>query len=444
MYLLITTVASFEVTEPAPFNLTYNTEPDGSYTYTYTTENFAKTETRNREGKVLGGYSYVDDNGVIQKVRYIADERGFQFFGTNLPQGVTVGIRDAQNVLDATAQQFVDKHRFEAFPPTTNAVPALQQVVVHLHPGEHHEVVKTPPVILGERRPVLPLVIPEDPDDVKLVKAHHLAEVARLTQEHLNAVAKQKEVEAPLKPVEAPLDPAQAERIKAYHQAEIDRVTKEHLAAVVKQQHVDASSKPHQKPAEPINVPEDPEDIKAIKAHHLAEVARITQEHLNAVAKQQAVNARQRRAVDDPITAYHLAEVDRVTKEHFAAVERQKELDTFGTADYLFPTPGTRRKREDKEKYPTPPMLLRPTPAPTRASEAPSTNPPEVKRRPHKKPASQPNKPVHPPKKPTKAVSTPTTPTKHIPHQAKPAKLASKPGKPASILSKLASSETCF
>ena len=44
----------------------------------------SKQETRNA-GVVTGEYSYVDANGILQTVRYVADDNGFRVQATNLP-----------------------------------------------------------------------------------------------------------------------------------------------------------------------------------------------------------------------------------------------------------------------------------------------------------------------------------------------------------------------
>ena len=44
----------------------------------------SKQETRNA-GVVTGEYSYVDANGILQTVKYIADDNGFRVQATNLP-----------------------------------------------------------------------------------------------------------------------------------------------------------------------------------------------------------------------------------------------------------------------------------------------------------------------------------------------------------------------
>lgn len=59
----------------------------GQYTYGYADGNSAKTETRAADGSTVGGYSYVDGNGLVQSVKYHADALGFRVAATNLPVG---------------------------------------------------------------------------------------------------------------------------------------------------------------------------------------------------------------------------------------------------------------------------------------------------------------------------------------------------------------------
>ena len=56
----------------------------GQYEYSYTGDTSAKTESRSLDGTTRGAYSYIDANGLLQQVHYIADgkmERAFK----NLP-----------------------------------------------------------------------------------------------------------------------------------------------------------------------------------------------------------------------------------------------------------------------------------------------------------------------------------------------------------------------
>jgi len=57
----------------------------GSYSFGYQDTNSVRQETKTADGTVSGEYQYVDSDGLIQAVQYIADEAGFRVAGTNLP-----------------------------------------------------------------------------------------------------------------------------------------------------------------------------------------------------------------------------------------------------------------------------------------------------------------------------------------------------------------------
>ena len=57
----------------------------GRYEYSYTGDTSAKTESRELDGTTRGAYSYIDANGLLQQVHYIADRGGFRVLATNLP-----------------------------------------------------------------------------------------------------------------------------------------------------------------------------------------------------------------------------------------------------------------------------------------------------------------------------------------------------------------------
>merc|ERR1712083_88312 len=57
----------------------------GNLNYGYANINSHKQEVGNTYGGVTGGYSYVDANGVLQTVRYIADGLGFRVEDSRLP-----------------------------------------------------------------------------------------------------------------------------------------------------------------------------------------------------------------------------------------------------------------------------------------------------------------------------------------------------------------------
>merc|ERR1712170_142406 len=58
----------------------------GQFSFGYQNINSAKSETRDAFGVTRGSYQYVDANGVLQTVNYIADPvNGFRVAGTNIP-----------------------------------------------------------------------------------------------------------------------------------------------------------------------------------------------------------------------------------------------------------------------------------------------------------------------------------------------------------------------
>jgi len=57
----------------------------GNLQYGYSNINAVKHEVGNAYGGVTGGYSYVDANGALQRVEYIADGAGFRVADSRLP-----------------------------------------------------------------------------------------------------------------------------------------------------------------------------------------------------------------------------------------------------------------------------------------------------------------------------------------------------------------------
>merc|ERR1739838_391072 len=57
----------------------------GNLNYGYANINSVKQEVGNTYGGVSGGYSYVDANGELQQVQYIADGAGFRVADSRLP-----------------------------------------------------------------------------------------------------------------------------------------------------------------------------------------------------------------------------------------------------------------------------------------------------------------------------------------------------------------------
>ncbi|XP_044255198.1 cuticle protein 6-like [Tribolium madens] len=53
--------------------------------FSYNTGNVVREESRDVDGVTRGFYDYLDPNGIIQHVEYIADSKGFRVRATNLP-----------------------------------------------------------------------------------------------------------------------------------------------------------------------------------------------------------------------------------------------------------------------------------------------------------------------------------------------------------------------
>merc|ERR1719297_293619 len=64
----------------------YHAQDDaGQYSFGYNDGSSVKQEVKTADGVVRGAYSYVDSDGIVQTVNYIADAMGFRVGATNLP-----------------------------------------------------------------------------------------------------------------------------------------------------------------------------------------------------------------------------------------------------------------------------------------------------------------------------------------------------------------------
>ena len=71
---------------PAPSTQFHAQDEFGQFSFGYAGGPSAKTEARNAFGVTTGSYQYVDANGLLQTVNYVADPvNGFRVAGTNLP-----------------------------------------------------------------------------------------------------------------------------------------------------------------------------------------------------------------------------------------------------------------------------------------------------------------------------------------------------------------------
>jgi len=75
------------VAAPAVTSSQYHAQDElGQYSYGYAGGPSAKSEVKTADGITRGAYSYVDANGLVQQVNYVADPiNGFRVAATNLP-----------------------------------------------------------------------------------------------------------------------------------------------------------------------------------------------------------------------------------------------------------------------------------------------------------------------------------------------------------------------
>ena len=87
-----------EWSSDAPSSQFHAQDEFGQFSFGYENINSAKTETKDAFGVTRGSYQYVDANGIVQTVNYIADDiNGFRVAGTNIP----VAVAAAQPVAPA-------------------------------------------------------------------------------------------------------------------------------------------------------------------------------------------------------------------------------------------------------------------------------------------------------------------------------------------------------
>jgi Insect cuticle protein len=79
----------------------------GQYHYGYSSPLSSKDELKTFDGVTRGGYSYVDSNGELQTVAYVADGLGFRVAATNLPVAAkAVDIPDSPEIAEEKRKLF--------------------------------------------------------------------------------------------------------------------------------------------------------------------------------------------------------------------------------------------------------------------------------------------------------------------------------------------------
>merc|ERR1712026_198368 len=120
-------VVPVAVASPEPSQ--YHAQDDfGQYSFGYSDGNSVRQEVKTADGVIRGAYSYVDSDGIVQTVNYIADGLGFRVGATNLPV----------HEVDAPAAAPVAVAAAPAVAPVAAAAPVAQvaspQVVQAYHP----------------------------------------------------------------------------------------------------------------------------------------------------------------------------------------------------------------------------------------------------------------------------------------------------------------------
>ncbi|XP_031844761.1 uncharacterized protein LOC116432285 [Nomia melanderi] len=77
----------------------YQNTRTGEHAYSYAGGPSAKEEIKDAAGVTRGSYSYVDANGILQSVFYVADDNGFRVAATDLPTDDNVSLEPATHVL---------------------------------------------------------------------------------------------------------------------------------------------------------------------------------------------------------------------------------------------------------------------------------------------------------------------------------------------------------
>ena len=93
------------VVPASPIQTQYHAQDEyGQYKFGFADPNSARTEVKTADGTVRGHYNYVDDQGKIQTVHYIADHLGFRTVSSNLPvqtYDLPIAVVDTPEVIAA-------------------------------------------------------------------------------------------------------------------------------------------------------------------------------------------------------------------------------------------------------------------------------------------------------------------------------------------------------
>merc|ERR1712061_749891 len=104
-------VVAAPVVQAAPVDTTgsqYHAQDEfGQYSFGYNDPNSVRQEVKTADGVIRGAYRYVDADGKIQTVEYIADAGGFRVAATNLPVHDVGVVVDTPEVAAAKASHAI-------------------------------------------------------------------------------------------------------------------------------------------------------------------------------------------------------------------------------------------------------------------------------------------------------------------------------------------------
>lgn len=92
------------LSSPFPVYHQFQDTKTGVHAYSYAGGPSAKEEIRDADGVTRGSYSYVDANGILQSVYYVADEHGFRVAATDLPSDDNLNLETAHILVARNAK----------------------------------------------------------------------------------------------------------------------------------------------------------------------------------------------------------------------------------------------------------------------------------------------------------------------------------------------------
>ncbi|XP_039749213.1 larval cuticle protein 1-like [Pararge aegeria] len=101
-FVAVAAAAAVDYVQPQVIRSESDQSPDGSYSYSFESDDGTKRQETaevkqalDEEGKpqnvlfVRGFYSYIDNEGNVQEIRYVADDQGFHPEGPSIPKPVS-------------------------------------------------------------------------------------------------------------------------------------------------------------------------------------------------------------------------------------------------------------------------------------------------------------------------------------------------------------------